>query len=178
MKKLIVGMLALLMGVCIVLTSQTMTVRASGQDDVDIEALLGDAKDKLSEAVSNLDKKTVKEIFEFIHEKVQDGSLKTEDGLKEAIEEGESRFGVTVSESDARKIIEVMEKLEDMGFSGEYVIERAEELYDRYGADFVDHADEVITEALEDAVTNAAENFFSNLWESAKNFFKNLFSGL
>lgn len=178
MKKVIAGILAMVMICCFVLTTQTITVRASGQDDVDISALLEDVKDKLSEAVAGLDAETVKEIFDFVSEKVKDGSLKTESGRKEAIREGEEKFGVTVSEADAEKIVDVMEKLEDMGFSGEYVIESAEQLYDKYGADFVNHVDEVITEALEDAVTNAAESFFGNLWESAKNFFKNLFSGL
>ena len=71
-----------------------------------------------------------------------------------------------------------MEKLEDLGFSGEYVIDKAQELYNQYGADFLDHADEVIKGAVQNAVTSAADNFFHNLWESAKNFFKNLFSGL
>lgn len=67
-----------------------------------------------------------------------------------------------------------MEKLEDMGFSGEYVMEKAKELYDEHGTGFVDHIDEVVAGAVKDAVAGAASGFFSNLWESTKSFLKNL----
>ncbi|MDE6975559.1 MAG: hypothetical protein K2P13_00940 [Lachnospiraceae bacterium] len=69
-----------------------------------------------------------------------------------------------------------MKKLEDLGFSGEYVMEKAGELYDEHGVKFVDHIDEVVTGAVKDAVADAAGGFFSNLWESTKSFFKNLVS--
>lgn len=178
MKKILTILLALLTGCCVAAAASAVTARASEQSNVDIGELLGDAKDKLSEAVADLDNETVKEIFSFVQEKIRDGSLKTENGLEDAIREGEDRFGVTINEEDAKKVVDVMEKLESMGFSGEYVIEKAEELYDEYGADFVDHANEVVADTLQEAVTNAAEGFFSNLWESTKNFFKNLFGGL
>lgn len=164
---------------CLIAGTFSVTeVKAAGGNTVDIGSLLGDVKDKLSEAVSKLDTETVKEMFGFIEEKVKDGSLKTEDGLTDAIREGEDKFGITISEADAKKVVETMEKLENMGFSAEYVLQKAEELYDRYGADFVEHADEVIAGAVEDAVAGAAESFFHNMWESVKIFFQNLFSGL
>lgn len=178
MKKILIGMLTVL-AVCVVAASgPDMTASASEESNIDIGALLGDVEDKLTQAVSKLDTETVKEIFDFMEEKVRDGSLKTDEGLSDAIREGEDKFGVTISKADAKKVVDTMEKLEDMGFSGEYVIGKAEELYDKYGAEFVEHADEVIAGAVEEAVTNAAESFFSNLWNSAKNFFKNLFGGL
>ena len=69
------------------------TVRAAeagqGTENIDTEELLGDVKDKLSEAVSEMDPKTVKEIFRFASEKISDGSLDSEEGLKAAIQESE-----------------------------------------------------------------------------------------
>lgn len=178
MKKILVWMMALLIGGSVIVTGPSLTAKASEESGVDIGALLGDVKDKLSDAVSEMDETTVKEIFGFIREKVQDGSLKTEEGIENAISEGEEKFGVDISEADAKKIVETMEKLEKLGFSGEYVIEKAERLYDQYGAGFIDHANEIITGAVQNAVSNAAENFFRNLWKSTKTFFENLFSGL
>lgn len=178
MKKISAWIMIMIFVCGIIVTGPAMTAEASANDSVDFGALLGDVKDKLTEAVSDMDQETVKEIFAFIREKVQDGSLKTEDGLEKAISEGKEKFGVTISKADAKKVVETMEKLEDLGFSGEYVMEKAEALYDRYGADFIDHADEVITGAVQNAVSNAADSFFRNLWDSTKNFFKNLFSGL
>ena len=74
-------------------------------------------------------------------------------------------------------MVEAMQKLEDMGFSADYVLDKAEKLYDKYGADFVDHTNEIIRGAVENAVKNAAESFFSNLWQSTKNFFGGLLGG-
>ena len=178
MKKWVIWLTGLFM-ICLLMGRiSVMEVKAAGESVIDIGSLLGDVKDKISEAVSKLDTETVKEMFDFVEEKLRDGSLKTEEGLADAVQEGEDKFGITISEADAKKVVETMEKLESMGFSGEYVLEKAETLYDKYGADFVEHADELIAGAVEDAVAGAAESFFQNLWESTKNFFQNLFSGL
>ena len=178
MKKIFLWMMTLFLSVSIIIDVPYLPVRASEESSVDIDELLGDVGEKLSNALSGMDDETAGEIFEFVKEKVQDGSLKSEDGIKKAISEGEEKFGVDINETDAKRIVETMEKLEDLGFSGEYVIDKAQELYNQYGADFLDHADEVIKGAVQNAVTGAADNFFHNLWESAKNFFKNLFNGL
>ncbi|MGN0387590.1 MAG: DUF1002 domain-containing protein [Suilimivivens sp.] len=178
MKKIFLWMMTLFLSVSIIINVPYLPVCASEESSIDIDELLGDVGEKLSNALSGMDDETAGEIFEFVKEKVQDGSLKSEDGIKKAISEGEEKFDVDISEADAKRIVETMGKLEDLGFSGEYVIDKAQELYNQYGADFLDHADEVIKGAVQNAVTSAADNFFHNLWESAKNFFKNLFSGL
>ena len=178
MKKIFLWMMTLFLSVSIIINVPYLPVCASEESSIDIDELLGDVGEKLSNALSGMDDETAGEIFEFVKEKVQDGSLKSEDGIKKAISEGEEKFGVDISEADAKRIVETMGKLEDLGFSGEYVIDKAQELYNQYGADFLDHADEVIKGAVQNAVTSAADNFFHNLWESAKNFFKNLFNGL
>ena len=163
-------------GLCIPATARAAET-AQNTENIDTGELLGDVKDKISEAVSEMDQKTVKEIFGFVSEKISDGSLDSEEGLKAAIQESEEKFGVTIKEADARKVVEAMQKLEDMGFSADYVLNKAESLYDRYGADFVDHTNEIIRGAVENAVKNAAESFFSNLWQSTKKFFGGLFGG-
>ena len=178
MKKIFLWMMTLFLSVSIIINVPYLPVCASEESSIDIDELLGDVGEKLSNALSGMDDETAGEIFEFVKEKVQDGSLKSEDGIKKAISEGEEKFGVDINETDAKRIVETMEKLEDLGFSGEYVIDKAQELYNQYGTDFLDHADEVIKGAVQNAVTSAADNFFHNLWESAKNFFKNLFNGL
>ncbi len=141
----------------------------------DIESLLSDVEEKVSEALSQIDEEKVSEIFNFVKEKVSDGSLKSEEGIKAAIAEGEETFDVTIDESVARQIVDAMEKLEDMGFSGEEIVSKAQNLYDTYGADFLAHANEAFTEVVEEAVENAVTSFFSNLWEDIKTSVGNLF---
>ena len=156
----------------------SLPVRAAEKEEEemsDIEDLLSGIEEKVSDALSDMDKETVEEIFDFLKEKVSDGSLDTQEGIESAIEEGETQFGITIDESDAQKIVDVMEKLEDIGFSGEDIIEKAEELYDTYGADFVAHANEAFAEAVEEAVTGAVKGFFENLWEGVQNSVQNFF---
>ena len=174
MKRILTVMMAVMMCAGLLAGAFGMTAKAQETTGTDIGGMLGGVKDKLSEAIAGMDEGTVGEVLNFVKEKVSDGSLKTEDGLTQAIREGEEKFGVTVDRADAQKVVDTMEKLEDMGFSGEYVMEKAKELYDEHGTGFVDHIDEVVTGAVKDAVAGAASGFFSNLWESTKSFLKNL----
>ena len=100
----------------------------------------------------------------------------TEEKILEIIEEGKEKLGIELSKEDARKLVDVMEMLEDVGFSAEYVIEKAEELYREYGEEFIDHVDEAVTDTVKNAAANAISVFFENLKNSIKNFFENLFS--
>ena len=68
-----------------------------------------------------------------------------------------------------------MEKLEALGFSAEYIVEKTESMYQEYGADFVDHVDEVVTGAVKNAASNVISSFFNGLKDSVKSFFNNLF---
>lgn len=148
---------------------------ASSGEEIDIEEFLSGVEEKVSEALSEIDEEEMSEIFEFVKEKVADGSLRSEEGLKAAIEEGEDKFDVTIDESVAQQVVDAMEKLEDMGFSGEEIISKAQNLYNTYGADFLSHANEAFAEVVEEAVENAVASFFSNLWEDVKTSVKNLF---
>ncbi len=174
MKRILTVMMTVMMCAGLLTGAFGMTAKAQETTGTDIGGMLGGVKDKLSEAIAGMDEGTVGEVLNFVKEKVSDGSLKTEDGLTQAIREGEEKFGVTVDRADAQKVVDTMEKLEDMGFSGEYVMEKAKELYDEHGTGFVDHIDEVVAGAVKDAVAGAASGFFSNLWESTKSFLKNL----
>ncbi len=144
----------------------------------DVERLLAEVEQRVSKAFSKLDSEKAGEIFDFVKEKAKNGGLKTEDGLKAAIEEAEEKFGVTVDRDVAGQVVAVMEKLENIGFSGEEIVDKARGLYDTYGADFVSHANEAFTQAVEETVENAVERFFENLWSgiktSVRNFFENL----
>ncbi|MDD6491656.1 MAG: hypothetical protein PUG54_05425 [Firmicutes bacterium] len=103
-------------------------------------------------------------------------SLSKEEQLEEIIEEGKEKLGMELSKEDAQKLVDAMEQLENVGFSTDYVIEKAEELYRQYGEKFIDHVDEAVTDAVQGAASNAIETFFENLKNSIKRFFENLFA--
>ena len=172
MKKRI---LALFMVLTVMILFVPVSVHASGNlSEVDATDVLSQIKQQLSAAFEEMDQETAEEVFTFIKDKLGEGDYGSEEGLQGIIEEGKDKFGVEVNKDDARKLVDAMEKLEDMGFSAEYVVGKTESLYQEYGADFVDHVDEVVTGAVKNAASNAVSSFFENLKKSVKDFFSNL----
>ncbi len=170
MKRKIKGILfALAVGVFMV----SMPVRAASAEDS--EDIFGQVREQLREAFEDVDDKTAEQIFSFVKEKISEDSFDTEEGLSGVIDEAKEKFQVEIDRKDAQQLVATMEKLEDMGFSAEYVIGKSESLYQEYGADFVDHIDEVVTGAVKNAVSTAVSGFFGNLKESVKGFFTGLF---
>lgn len=131
----------------------------------------------ISGALENADSEQVKEMFDFVKDKMSTGNLGTEEGLSTAIAEGEERFGVSIDKDSARQVVKVMEQLEDMGFSGEEMVDRAKGLYEEYGADFMEHMKDEFTEAIEQTVSGAADDFWNHLVNTVKDVPKNLAEG-
>ena len=96
--------------------------------------------------------------------------------IKQKIAELQIEMGETLSEEEIEKIVSLMNKLRGMGLNSEYLISQAEKLYNKYGADLVNHADEAISEAVSDAVNGAAKGFFQSVKDSVKEFWNSLFS--
>lgn len=162
--------------ILVLLLAFGMNVHASEDSDGAADDVIGQVKQELTSIFENVDKETAEEVFSFLKEKISEGSLSSEEGLLNAISEGKEEFGVEIAREDARKLVDTMNKLEGMGFSAEYVLDKTESLYQEYGADFVDHVDEIVTGAVKNAASNAVGSFFGNLKESVKSFFASLFS--
>lgn len=174
MKKKLLALLMVLAAVFLLVP--VSSAHASGEpSNVDASDVLTQIKQQLSAAFEEMDQETAEEVFSFLKDKLQEEDYASEEGLQSIIREGKDKFGVEVNKEDARKLVDAMEKLEDMGFSVEYMIEKTESLYQEYGADFVDHVDEVVTGAVKNAATNAVDSFFGNLKKSVRDFFSNLF---
>lgn len=173
MKKRI---LVMILG-CALLMNTGLPVQAAENVSAETEAVevLEQIKGQLSDAFEDMDTETAEEIFSFVKEKIGEGALTSEESLQDAIAEGEEKFGVDVDPEAARQVVDTMEKLEEMGFSSEVIVEKAESLYQQYGADFVEHADEVVKEAVKSAVKKAAGSFWGSIKSAVSDFFKNLF---
>lgn len=118
----------------------------------------------MSEVVKNTDKSKMDSVMKFIKDKSDEGSLSSKEGIKDAISEAEEQFGTVVPENVREGIADSLTKLENMGFSTEIIVEKTEGLYEKYGAQFVDHMEEAFVEAAKDAAENTAQN----VWDSTK----------
>ncbi|MCM1388015.1 MAG: DUF1002 domain-containing protein [Bacillus sp. (in: Bacteria)] len=99
-----------------------------------------------------------------------------EQSVREAIAEGEKTFGVSLTEDEKNKILDLLKKLDSLGLNADYLIEQAQSLYEKYGLEIVESANKAINEAVENAVASAVKGFFQDLADAVSGFFKNLFS--
>lgn len=130
---------------------------------------------QLAEAAEDVNSDEIERLIAYVKEKAAAGQLESEEDIRKAIKEGEEEFGVTLTAEEKERITGLINKLKGMGLNNEYIISQAEKLYDKYGADIVNQADEAITEAVSSAVSSAADGFFESIRESVKDFFEDLF---
>ena len=130
---------------------------------------------ELTEAARNVSSEEIEQLIAWLKEKVAKGELESDTDIRTAINEGEAKFGVTLSEEEVQLILDLMNKLKSMGLNSEYLLSQAEKLYNKYGADIVNHADEAISEAVSSAVSNAADGVWQNIKKSVKDFWNSLF---
>ena len=173
MKRKLLTLLTIL---AVMFMAVPAAAHAAGEiSDVDASDVLTQIKQQLSAAFEEMDKETAEEVFSFLKDKLREENYASEEGLQNILKEGKEKFGVEVNREDAQKLVDAMEKLEGMGFSAEYMIEKTESLYQEYGADFVEHVDEVVTGAVKNAASSAVSSFFGNLKKSVTDFFSSLF---
>lgn len=112
----------------------------------------------------------IEELIAFVKAKVAAGDLETEEDILSAIEEGQQQFGVSLSDEQIQKIIEIMQKINELGLDPQMLVKQAEDLYSRFGTDFLNSID---AEAIAKEVS---EGFFSQIINAIKDFFSGLFS--
>lgn len=132
---------------------------------------------QLGQVVKDTDSNTANEVLDFVKEKVDTGALKSQEGMEQAIQEGKERFGVEIQPEDARKIVDTVQQLESVGVSADSLIEEAQKLYQEYGADYVKHVEDAVTDVVKDAASQMADSFVDYVKESVSDTIKNVVSG-
>lgn len=121
-------------------------------------------------AMKDADSDDIEALIAFVKAKVAAGQLSSDADIQAAIKEGEEKFGVSLSEDEIGQIVEVMQKINQLGLDPNMLIEQAEDLYSKFGTDFLEH----IGDSGELAKA-AAGNIFSRIGSAIKNFFAGLF---
>lgn len=121
-------------------------------------------------AMKDADSDDIEALIAFVKANVAAGQLSSDADIQAAIKEGEEKFGVSLSEDEIGQIVEVMQKINQLGLDPNMLIEQAEDLYSKFGTDFLEH----IGDSGELAKA-AAGNIFSRIGSAIKNFFAGLF---
>ena len=140
-------------------------------------------KESLEELIQNVKPEDAKKIFNFINEKIEEGKWESENGIKEAIAEGEKEFDVTLTNEQKDMILSAVSKIKKLGIAPEYIVEQAEKIYEKYGADLKDEISENSQQIVEEAqnkikeeIDKSVKDYFSDMVSNVKTFFRGIFS--
>lgn len=124
-------------------------------------------------AMQDADSQDIEELIAFVKAKVAAGGLDSDDQIRSAIEEGEDKFGVTLTEDEINQIIAIMQKINQLGLDPNVLVAQAEDLYSKFGKDFLKNLD---TDAIaKEVAKSAASGFFAKIGDAIKGFFSGLF---
>ena len=147
------------------------------------EESLSDLKESLEEVIQNVKPEDAKKIFNFINQKIEEGNWESETGIKEAISEGEKEFDVTLTEEQKNMILSMVSKIKKLGISPQFVLELAENVYEKYSIDIKNEISENSQQIVEEVqnkvkeeVDKSIKNYFSDMVTNVKTFFRGIFS--
>lgn len=106
----------------------------------------------------------VEALIAYIKAKLAAGELENETDIRNAIAEGEQKFGVTLQDSEKQQIVDFMLKIKKLGLDPNMLLDQAADLYSKFG-------DELLTKGQDTSFWGNVGNFFT----SVKNFFKSFF---
>lgn len=150
-----------------------------GQSEESVSSLI----DSLNELIEDVEPEDAKKVLKFIEEKIEEGKWESQDGIEESIKEAEKEFGVTLTKEQKELILSVIAKIKGSGISPEYIIEQAEEIYEKYGEELKKEISENGKEIMEktqskikEEVNRSLTDYFSDMVSSVKSFFRGIFS--
>ena len=124
-------------------------------------------------AMQDADSQDIEELIAFVKAKVAAGGPDSDDQIRSAVEEGEDKFGVTLTEDEINQIIAIMQKINQLGLDPNVLVSQAEDLYSKFGKDFLKNLD---TDAIaKEVAKSAASGFFAKIGDAIKGFFAGLF---
>lgn len=114
----------------------------------------------------------VEELIAFIKAKLAAGELTTDQDIQKAIKEGEEKFNVSLTDEEKEKILQVMHKIKELGLDPEMLLNQAKDLYNKFGDELINNAEEAVKQTLKESVTG----FFADFGNRIKDFFGSFFS--
>lgn len=119
-------------------------------------------------ATKSASSEEVEALVAYIKGKIANGELENEDDIRKAIAEGQEKFGVTLTDDEIQQIVDVMLKIKALGLDPNMLLDQAQDLYEKFGDDFVNHLDE-------GGFFNSVGSFFTEAGKAIGDFFTNLF---
>ena len=146
------------------------------------EETMSSLKESLEEVIQNIKPEDAQKILDFVSEKIQDGSWETKQGIENAIKEAEKEFGVTLTKEQKDLIFSVVEKVKKLGIDPQFLVDQAEEIYEKYSKEIKDDVNqkkqEIVNEVQEkvkEEITRSLTDYVSDMVKNVRSFFKGIF---
>lgn len=125
---------------------------------------------KIADASGQSDE--IEELIAYIKGKLANGELQTEEDIKNAIQDAQERFKVTLTDEEIQRILDVMNKINKLGLDLDSLLEQASDVYDKFGLEILDNPDQAISYIIKKKVAD----FFTGIRDGMASFFRGLFS--
>lgn len=89
--------------------------------------------------------------------------MSDEDSIRQAISEGEEKFDISLTEENKDKVVVFIQKLDTIETGAGDFIEQAKRMYQKYGTEFVEEANDAINGTVKKAAKDAVQSFFQSL---------------
>ena len=139
-------------------------------------------KDTLEDVIQNIDPEDAQKILDFVNKKIEDGSWKSVEGIDRAISEGEQEFDVTLTKEQKELVHSVAEKVKKLGIDPTFLVEQAEEIYEKYSDELKKEVTEAgekmveeVQEKVKEEVSRSLNDYFNDMVRNVKTFFKGIF---
>lgn len=177
MKKIIMMLAVLISVLGLGITAHAAPKNDTSEEEsvsVEQESIITELKELIGkmESAEGENEEVIEELIAFVKAKLAAGELESEEDIKDVIEEGEEKFQVTLSEEEKQMILDVMNKIKELGLDPEKLVDQAKGLYSQYGDELIDNASESIKNSLMDSV----KEYYNDFVSTVKNFFSGLFS--
>lgn len=191
---------ALLFAFILALSCPTITVQAAGKEktfaisqyaDFLLKEVTGtsgedpaaELKESVEQLIQNVKLEDAEKLLQFIEEKLEEGKWESEDGIEEAIAEGEETFDTTLTKDQKEKILSIVSRIKKLGIAPEYILEQAKKLYEKYGEELTgqiaDSSKEIAKntqDKIKEEIDRSMTDYFSDMVDHVKTFFKGIFS--
>ena len=149
------------------------------EQEESLSSLIG----SVEELVKDVEPKEVEKLIAFVEQQIQKGNWDSEEGIREAISQGEKEFKVTLTESQKSQILNIIAKVKQLGISPDFLLDQAKKIYEKYGKEIKEESANAGKDILKDAkdkvqeeVKKSIADYFSDMVQSVKSFFKGIFN--
>lgn len=177
MKKIIMMLLVLVSVLGLGITAGAAPKNDTSAEEsvsVEQESVITELKELIGkmDSAEGENEEVIEELIAFVKAKLAAGELESEEDIQDAIAEGEEKFQVTLSEDEKQMILEVMNKIKELGLDPEKLLDQAKDLYSQYGDALIDNA----SEKIKNSFTDSVKQYFSDFTTTVKDFFTGFFS--